>query len=139
MIEGVLLDLGGVVYVGDEPLPGAVEAVGRLRDAGLGLRFLTNTTRTPRRALLGKVAGLGLSVAESELFMPAIAARQVLEAQRLTPHLLIHPALEEEARLVLAEALYATAEQLERDAGEFRRRGRAIVEAEAFGAMVSGS
>ena len=96
MIEGVLLDLGGVVYVGDEALPGAVEAVGRLREAGLGLRFLTNTTRTPRRALLDKVAGLGLSVEESELFMPAIAARQTLEAQGLTPHLLIHPALAED-------------------------------------------
>lgn len=47
--------------------------------------------------------------------------------------------IEEETRMVLAEALYATAEQLERDAGELRRRGKAIVEAEAFSAMVSGS
>jgi hypothetical protein len=47
-------------------------------------------------------------------------------------------AVGEEARMVLAEALYATAEQLERDAGELRRRGKAIVEAEAFGAMVGG-
>ncbi len=31
MIEGVLLDLGGVVYVGDRPLPGALEALDRLR------------------------------------------------------------------------------------------------------------
>ena len=39
-----------------------------------------------------------------------------------------HPDLGAESRLVLAEALYETAERLERDAGELRRRGRAIVE-----------
>jgi len=50
-----------------------------------------------------------------------------------------HAELDAETRLVLADVLYATAEHLERDAGELRRRGRAIVEAEAFQAMVSGS
>lgn len=95
-IEAVLLDLGGVVYVGDAPLPGALGALDRLRDAGLRLRFLTNTTRQPRRALLAKLAGLGLAVEAEELFMPAIAARQLLQARDLAPHLLIHPALAED-------------------------------------------
>ena len=54
-------------------------------------------------------------------------------------HKRFDPNLEAESRLILAEALYATAERLERDAGELRRRGRAIVEADAFEAMVSGS
>ena len=96
MIRGVLLDVGGVVYVGSEPLPGAVEAVRRLKDAGLAIRYLTNTTRTPRRGVLGKLRGFGLEVGEEELFMPAIAARHTLAARGLTPHLLVHPALEED-------------------------------------------
>ena len=96
MIAGVLLDLGGVVYVGDAPLPGALEAIERLRGAGLGLRFITNTTRTPQRVMLGKLAAMGLEIAPDELFMPAIAARQALEARGLAAHLLIHPALEED-------------------------------------------
>lgn len=96
MIRGVLLDVGGVVYVGSEPLPGAVEAVRRLKDAGLAIRYLTNTTRTPRRGVFGKLHGFGLEVGEEELFMPAIAARHYLEARALTPHLLVHPALEED-------------------------------------------
>ncbi len=90
----VLLDLGGVVYVGDEPIPGAVDAIARLRDAGIPLRFLTNTTRTPHGELLGMLRAMGLSVEEEELFTPALAARQLIEKEGLEPHLLIHPALE---------------------------------------------
>lgn len=95
-IRGVLLDLGGVAYVGDETLPGAVDAVARLRGAGLAVCFITNTTRTPRRAFLDKIRRLGLSVEADELFMPAIAARRLLEARGLCPLLLVHPALVED-------------------------------------------
>jgi len=96
MYRGVLLDLGGVVYVGNEALPGAVQAVERLRAAGLGVRFLTNTTRQPRSSLRGKLETLGLRVGAEEIFMPAIAARDRLAREGLSPHLLIHPALRED-------------------------------------------
>lgn len=96
MLRGVLLDLGGVVYVGEAPLPGAVEAVDRLRASGLGVRFLTNTTRRPLSGMLQRLANLGLRAEPEELFMPAIAARQVLQRRGLRPHLLVHPALEED-------------------------------------------
>ena len=55
MFRGVLLDLGGVVYVGATPLPGAIDAVARLKAAGLTIRYITNTTRTPRRGMLRKL------------------------------------------------------------------------------------
>ena len=96
MIEGVLLDLGGVVYVGDEPLSGALEALDRLRAADLSLRHITNTTRTPRRAMLDKPRRLGVPAEAGDLFMPALAARHHLEARGLSPMLLVHPALEED-------------------------------------------
>jgi HAD superfamily hydrolase (TIGR01458 family) len=96
MIEGVLLDLGGVVYVGDAPLPGALEALDRLRATGLPLRYITNTTRTPKRAMLAKLRRLGVPAEDGELFMPALAARHYLEARALSPALLVHPALEED-------------------------------------------
>ncbi len=96
MIEGVLLDLGGVVYVGDEPLSGALEALDRLRGAGLSLRYLTNTTRTPKRAMLDKLRRLGVPAEAGDLFMPALAARHHLAARGLSPVLLVHPALEED-------------------------------------------
>ena len=96
MIDAVLLDLGGVVYVGDQPLPGALEAIEHLRATGLGLRFITNTTRTPRTRLLEKLQAMDLAVDDNDLFMPAIAARRYLETRNLSPHLLVHPDLKED-------------------------------------------
>src|SRR5262245_35693007 len=96
MIRAVLLDLAGVVYQGEQPLPGAVDAVASLRQAGLRLRFLTNTTRMPRRALLSRLSDIGVRIAAKELFTPAQAASAWLSPRQLSPHLLIHPALAED-------------------------------------------
>jgi len=96
MIKGVLLDLSGVLYDADRPVPGAAGAVTRLRDAGLPLRFLTNSTRAPRRVLLEKLHGYGIDLAGDELFTPARAACDLLIARGLKPHLLIHPDLAED-------------------------------------------
>ncbi len=96
MLKAVLLDLGGVVYVGRDPLPGAVDAIERLRARGLSLRFLTNTTRSSKRMLLDKLRGMELSIGADELFMPASAVRQRLEAEGLAAHLLVHPNLLED-------------------------------------------
>lgn len=96
MVKGVLLDLSGVVYVGDEALPGAVEAIAGLRNAGLPVRYLTNTTRTPKRRLLERLGGMGLAIDDKELFTPAAAACAWLKSNRRSAHLLIHPDLEED-------------------------------------------
>lgn len=95
-VEGVVLDLSGVLYQGDEALPGAREALAQLRDLGLPLRFVTNTTRTTASALLEKLVRLGLEVAEEELLTAARAARDLLERRGLTPLLVIRPELKPE-------------------------------------------
>ena len=48
-VRGLLVDLDGTLYVGDEPVEGAPEALVNLRSSGLVLRYVTNTTRKPRR------------------------------------------------------------------------------------------
>jgi len=93
MIRGVLLDLGGVVYEGEHKLPGATEAVARLHQAGLPLRFITNTTRKTKQALLKRLTGFGLEITESELFTPAQAAKTWLAENDSSPSLLVHPNL----------------------------------------------
>ena len=93
MIQGVLLDLEGVLYVGGYPLPGAREALLSLRAAGIPMRFVTNITRLTRATLVNRLARMGLEVPLPHLFTPVVAARQYLIARKLTPHLLVHPAI----------------------------------------------
>jgi HAD superfamily hydrolase (TIGR01458 family) len=79
----VLLDLDGVLYVEDEPIPGATEAVAALRDRGLRLRFVTNTTSRPRRDILARLERLGMPVPDDELITPArLAVEHCLAAGR---------------------------------------------------------
>jgi HAD superfamily hydrolase (TIGR01458 family) len=96
MIKGVLLDIGGVVAVGAKALPGAVEAVSRLRIEGLGVRFVTNITRQSRQSVVHQLHGMGFAVRPEDVFTPAIAARQWLLENKRVPFLLIHPGLAED-------------------------------------------
>lgn len=98
MVSGVLLDISGVLYEGEQAVPGAVDAVGRLRAAGLPLRFLTNSTRRPKKAILGKLAAMGFDADASEILTPAEAACDWLRNEGFAPHLLVHPDLEEDFR-----------------------------------------
>ena len=96
MIRGVLLDLAGVIYEGDHVLPGAIDAIARLHDAGLPLRFVTNTTTKTKQGLLKRLDGLGLDITDDELFTPGQAARHWLTTHAASPVLLVHPNLEPE-------------------------------------------
>ncbi len=95
-IKALLLDLSGVLYVGDTPVPGALEAMRRLRASKLALRFVTNTTRSTRAAILAKLAGMGFAVDEREIFTAPGAVHRLLAERALRPYLLIHPALRDE-------------------------------------------
>jgi len=95
-IRGVLLDLSGVLYVGSGAVPGAPEALARLRGAGLPLRFITNTTRSTRKAIGEKLRRLGFEIEDDEIFTAPSAVRAYLAEHGLRPQLLIHPGLEPE-------------------------------------------
>jgi HAD superfamily hydrolase (TIGR01458 family) len=80
-IEGLLLDLSGVLYVQDEAVPGAADALAKLRDGGIPLRLVTNTTMRPRRSILERLGRLGIEAEPSELLTPAtLAVRRCEEA-----------------------------------------------------------
>ncbi|ACL71382.1 HAD-superfamily subfamily IIA hydrolase like protein [Thioalkalivibrio sulfidiphilus HL-EbGr7] len=92
-IRGVLLDLSGVLYVGDAPLAGALEALTRLQASGLPVRYITNTTRSPRREIHRMLSTMGFRIPEQEIFTAPGAVRAALERDGLKPLLLIHPGL----------------------------------------------
>jgi HAD superfamily hydrolase (TIGR01458 family) len=74
--SALLFDLDGVLYVGDEAVAGATDAVARVRDAGLALRFVTNTTSRSRAQTVDKLERLGFEAAAEELVTPAALARR---------------------------------------------------------------
>lgn len=92
-IRGVLLDLDGVLYVGRTPLPGALDALARLRASGLPVGFVTNTTRRSRRTIRAALSDMGINIADDELHTPARAVVDWLRVQGRSPYLLIHPGL----------------------------------------------
>lgn len=96
MIRGVLLDIAGVIHAGERAVPGAADAVARLRDAGLSVRFLTNTTRRPKRRILERLSASGVAAEPGEVFTPVAAAQDRLRRTGHVPHLLVHPDLEED-------------------------------------------
>jgi HAD superfamily hydrolase (TIGR01458 family) len=80
-VEGLLLDLSGVIYVQDEAVPGAAEALERLRSDGIPIRLVTNTTMRPRSSILERLERLGIEADPAELLTPAtLAASRCAEA-----------------------------------------------------------
>lgn len=96
VIRGVMVDVAGVLVDGGKSLPGAAAAMARLRAAELPIRFLTNSTRKPKRRLLEVLGRAGIEAGADEVMTPAGAAMAWLAAKGLQPHLLIHPDLEED-------------------------------------------
>jgi HAD superfamily hydrolase (TIGR01450 family) len=64
---GYILDLDGTVYLGGAPLPGAVEAIGRLRQLGSRFVFLSNNPLQRPAAYAAKLRGMGIPVADDEV------------------------------------------------------------------------
>ena len=95
-IRGVLLDLSGVLYVGNKLLPNALESMDLLRKLEIPHCFITNTTRSTRNNLLISLAKKGIDIPEDSLFTAPLAAQQYIKNHNLTPFLLIHPDLHPE-------------------------------------------
>ena len=74
-IRAVLLDIDGVLTVSWRPVPGAVEAVARLRAAGFAVALVTNTTSQTRAWIAATLADAGFGVGPGDIFTaPAITA-----------------------------------------------------------------
>jgi HAD superfamily hydrolase (TIGR01458 family) len=73
-IQAILLDLDGVLYIGDQAIGGAAETVAQLKQFGHRIAGITNTTTQPRRAIAEKLAGLGIEIPEESIYTPAALA-----------------------------------------------------------------
>ena len=73
-IRGFLVDLDGVLYVGNQAVDGAKDAIEFLRENGYPFRCVSNTTRKCRRSVASHLVSLGFDVPENHIFTPPLAA-----------------------------------------------------------------
>ncbi len=72
--SGLLLDLDGTVYEDDGLIAGADAAIAALREGGVPVRFVTNTTRVPRATIAGWLKDFGIPATADDIFTPPYAA-----------------------------------------------------------------
>ena len=82
-VKGLLIDLEGVLYSDNKLIPGSIEAIKEFRKNNLKLRFLTNTTTTPRKLIFNKLQDFGFNIKEEEIFTPIIATKNYLRDNRV--------------------------------------------------------
>jgi HAD superfamily hydrolase (TIGR01458 family) len=80
-VDGLLLDIDGVLVTSWQALPGAIETVEMLRAHGVPLRLITNTTTHTRAALAGTLAGAGFAIAPDEIATAVTATASYLQAE----------------------------------------------------------
>jgi 4-nitrophenyl phosphatase len=73
-----LLDLDGVVWLGPVAIPGAAEAVARLRASGEPVAFITNNSNAPASVVTARLEGFGIQ-AEGDVVTSAQAAAGLVE------------------------------------------------------------
>nr|ACE73685.1 putative sugar phosphatase [Geobacillus stearothermophilus] len=79
-IEGVLIDLDGTIWRGNELIPQADEAVAYLRSLGKRLVFVSNRGNWSRRMCHEQLRRFGIAVAEEEIILSSTVTAQFLRA-----------------------------------------------------------
>jgi HAD superfamily hydrolase (TIGR01457 family) len=82
--DAFLFDLDGVLYRGAEVVPGASEAVARLRFEGRRVSFVTNNSGRTPEAVAAHLTGLGIPAAADEVETSALVTAERLAARGVT-------------------------------------------------------
>lgn len=75
----VVIDLDGVVWLGERPIPGSVDAIDRLLDARVEVVLLTNNSMPTRAEYAEKLRRLGIPAERVSLVGSAMVAAELLE------------------------------------------------------------
>lgn len=78
-ISGVILDIDGVLEFQGQVYPGAVETIDWLRNRGIMLRFLTNSTLKSRESCASRLRRGGFRVTPEEVITASYATAVYLE------------------------------------------------------------
>jgi arabinose operon protein AraL len=79
-LPGLILDLDGTIYLGNEPIPGAPETVAWLQREGYPVVFATNNLER-RQDMVARLSGMGVAVQEDDILHAPLAMRYLLEQE----------------------------------------------------------
>jgi phospholysine phosphohistidine inorganic pyrophosphate phosphatase len=79
-VDGLLFDIDGVLVLGEEVIPGALETIAALRAREIPFRFMTNSTIYCRYTLLDLLRTKGFAIDLGELYTATYVAAQYLRA-----------------------------------------------------------
>ena len=85
-IDGVLLDIDGVLSISWEPIPGSIDAVAWLRQARIPFRLITNTTTHTRADMAATLRDAGFDVAPAEIVTAVVATASYLREHHPGEH-----------------------------------------------------
>ncbi|XP_056152940.1 glycerol-3-phosphate phosphatase [Lampris incognitus] len=77
-VDCVLFDCDGVIWRGDQAIPGAPQVINLLKKSGKKVFFVTNNSSKTRRMYAEKMGRLGFEVTEQEVFGAAYCAAMYL-------------------------------------------------------------
>lgn len=84
-VRGILCDLDGVVYRGQQACPGAVEGLTAAREIGVRILFMTNNASRPPPAVAEHLTELGLPTEVEDVLTASQVAAAVLAGQADRP------------------------------------------------------
>ena len=79
--KGFICDMDGVIYHGNQILPGVKEFIQWMQEENKEYLFLTNNSGYTRKELQQKLARMGLDVSEEHFYTSALATAEFLKKQ----------------------------------------------------------
>jgi len=79
--RALLFDMDGVLYNAEEPVAGAAETLGWVREQGIPHLFVTNTTSRGRSFLVEKLARFGIPASADQILTPCLTAAEWIRSQ----------------------------------------------------------
>jgi HAD superfamily hydrolase (TIGR01458 family) len=89
MTKAVLLDIDGVLTTSWQPLPGAIETMGWLKEKDILLRLLTNSSSKTRRGIAKVLDECAMPVDESQILTAVTSAARYLKERGWQPNCLV--------------------------------------------------
>ncbi|OPZ64535.1 MAG: putative hydrolase YutF [Firmicutes bacterium ADurb.Bin506] len=105
-VKGILFDLDGVLWLGDQAIPGVAGVLHRLRARGKKLMFVSNTSSRSKAKCLQVFERMGVDVDPDEVFIASECAARYIAARKpgAVTYVLGSPGLFDEAVLAGLDA-----------------------------------